>query len=112
MNALATIQDIKLWRVKNGVSQQALATRAGFSRNTYAAWENNRRKPNTAAIVRLCSTIFAWGENDYITTPTTPVMVSSTPTAADKPKKSLLWYAGYFIGKTIRFILKTLCIVK
>lgn len=105
-----TIQEIKLWRIRNGVSQRALATKAGYSRNTYAAWETKRRAISQIALWKLQNTIFAWGENDYITN--TNIQTPAEPEHKTKKKKSLLWYIGYYIGKSIRFVLRTLCIIK
>lgn len=111
-NWLGTIAQIKQWRIQHNISQKALATAAGVSRNTYASWERRNTVLCGTDCIKLNKVIFAWGENDYITNPNTPVMVS-TPTADEpKRKKSLLWYVGYYIGKTIRFILKVFCIVK
>lgn len=107
-----TIKQIKEWRIKHGVSQRQLAAKAGFSRNTYASWENNRRKASHKVIWRLQNTIFAWGENDYTLSPAQPVRVS-TPTAAEpKPKKSLLWCAASYTDRVVKFLLKKLRIIK
>lgn len=90
-----TISQIKEWRIKHGVSQRQLATKAGFSRNTYAAWETKRRGISHKALWRLQNTIFAWGENDYIQTR------NETPAKPEQKKKSLLyrlihWMMGVF----------------
>ena len=109
-----TIQEIKLWRIRHGISQRALATKAGYSRNTYAAWETKRRAISQTALWKLQNTIFAWGENDYIIN--TNIQTEHLPAEPEhkktKKKKSLLWYIRYYIRKSIRFVLRTLCIIK
>lgn len=98
-----TIAQIKEWRIKHGVSQRQLATKAGFSRNTYASWENKRRKASHKVIWRLQNTIFAWGENDYIT-----VQHQPTEQQVVKPKttQSILYRLGRTCGKIVRWIIK------
>ena len=109
-NWLGTIAQIKQWRIRHNISQKAFATRAGYSRNTYASWERRNTVLCGTDIIKLNRTIFAWGENDYITN--TNIQTPAEPEHKTKKKKSLLWYIGYYIGKSIRFVLRTLCIIK
>lgn len=109
-NWLGTIAQIKQWRIQHNISQKAFATRAGYSRNTYASWERRNTVLCGTDIIKLNRTIFAWGENDYITN--TNIQTPAEPEQKTKKKKSLLWYIGYYIGKSIRFVLRTLCIIK
>ena len=108
-----TISQIKQWRIKHGVSQRQLATKAGFSRNTYASWENNHRKASHKVIWRLQNTIFAWGENDYINN----TIYKQTEQSIIKPeqpkkKKSILHRIVVRCGISIWFILEKLHIIK
>ena len=101
-----TIAQIKQWRIKHGVSQRQLATKAGFSRNTYASWENNRRKASHKVIWRLQNTIFAWGENDYLTHTELNQQILQTTSTDTKIKKSLLYRCGQMTGKVVRWIIR------
>lgn len=103
-----TIAQIKQWRIKHGVSQRQLATKAGFNRNTYAAWENQRRTPSRKVIWRLQNIIFAWGENDYITDHATILneMENNHQQTLPKTKKSMLYRLGAACGRVVRWIIK------
>jgi len=64
MNA-HTIEFIKEWRTKHGVSQKELANAAGFNRNTYASWETGHNKPSQKALWRLTQVICTWESRGY-----------------------------------------------
>lgn len=109
---LGSIAQIKQWRIQHNISQKALATAAGVSRNTYASWERRNTVLCGTDCIKLNKVIFAWGENDYITNTNIQTEQPAEPEHKTKKKKSLLWYIGYYIGKSIRFVLRTLCIIK
>ena len=97
---LGTIAQIKQWRIKHNVSQRAMANAAGVSRNTYASWERRNTVLGGAECIKINKAIFAWGENDYITTP------QENPQPTNTTKQSLIYQLGAACGRVIRWIIK------
>lgn len=102
---LGTIAQIKQWRIKHNVSQKALATAAGVSRNTYASWERRNTVIGGAECIKMNKAIFAWGEIDCITKE--QIQRNETPAKPEHTtkKKSIMFRIGYFFGRIIRFII-------
>ena len=103
---LGTIAQIKQWRIQHNISQKALATAAGVSRNTYASWERRNTVLCGTDCIKLNKVIFAWGENDYMTHTELNQQILQTTSTDKKIKKSLLYRCGQMAGKVVRWIIR------
>lgn len=49
--------ELKLYRVRNGLSQADLASRLGVAQNSVSQWENGKRSPTLRKVAKIASVL-------------------------------------------------------